>query len=180
MTSVVTVFDADTVQTCVQRVMQAVNDAADALPNVVTLPARQILTSAGATWDCEMVYVSFMTAQLGIPEAANEAIGLTGVNTWPPGNLTVWTVTLEVGVIRKLTALPAPAARATGAPPAEKFAFDLSEVSSDVAVIVNAAETLVARNLQPVPHDGNAAASEGGFHGTQFRFTIEAFPGPLG
>jgi hypothetical protein len=178
MTSVVTVFDADTVEACVQRVMQAVVDAADALPNVTPLPARQITTSAGATWDCEMTYVSFMTAQLGLPEAVGEQVSLTGVNTWPPGNLSVWTITCEVGVIRKLTALPAPAARPTAAPATDKFGFDLTKVSSDVAVIVNGAMTLAARNLQPVPHEGNAALSEGGFHGVQFRFTVEAFPGP--
>lgn len=178
MTTVVQILDADTVKLCIGRVLKACNDAADALPGVTPLPARQITTSAGATWDCEMVYVSFLTAQLGLSEGFGQSIPLSGVNTWPPGNLSVWTLTLEVGVIRRLEALPAPAARPTGAPDAGKFAADLVKVSSDVAVIVNAAETLVAQQLQPVPHDGNSALSLGGFHGVQFRFTVEAFPGP--
>lgn len=178
MTSTALVFDADTVQTCVGRVLQAVVDSADALPNVTALPPRQITTSAGATWDCEMLYVSFLTVQLGLPEPASEILPLTGVNTWPPSNLPVWTLTCEVGIVRKLTAMPQPSTRPTGAPDADRFAFDLAKVSSDVAVIVNAAETLVARNLQPVPHTGEAAASQGGFHGVLFQMTVEAFPGP--
>ena len=178
MTASVLVFDADTVKTRVEQILQAVTDSADALPDVTPLPARQITTSAGATWDCEMLYDSFMTVQLGLPEPSGEVLGLTGVNTWPPSNLSVWTLTCEVGVIRKLTAMPAPAARPTGAPDADKFAFDLTKVSSDVAVIVNAAQTLVARDLQPVLHTAEAAFSQGGFHGVQFQVTVEAFPGP--
>lgn len=171
------IFDADTVSTAAQRIMQAVDDAADALPGATPLPDRQILSSAGVAWDCEMAYVAFLTAQLGIPEALGESIPLTGVNTWPPGNLTVWTLTFEVGVIRKVTTgMQGP--RGTQAPPTVNYLGDLTRLSSDVAVIVNAAGTLVARNLQPVPHEGNAAESEGGFHGTQFRLTVEAFPGP--
>lgn len=178
MTTVVSVFAADTVKACVNRVLQAVVDAADALPDVTPLPARQITTSAGATWDCEMLYVSFLTAQLGLPEPTGGDLSLVGVNTWPPSNLPVWTLICEVGVVRKLTAMPAPSAQPTTAPAVDRFTADLVKVSSDVAVIVNGAMTLSARNLQPVPHTGDAAASQGGFHGTLFRFTVEAFPGP--
>lgn len=171
------VFDADTVSSAAQRILTALDDAADALPGGTPLPARQILSAAGVAWDCEMAYVAFLTAQLGIPESLGETIPMTGVNTWPMGNLTVWTLTFEVGVIRKVTTgMQGP--RGTVAPPTVNYLGDLTLLSSDVAVVINAAETLVARNLQPVPHDGNAAETEGGFHGVQFRFTVEAFPGP--
>jgi hypothetical protein len=175
VTSVVTVFDADTVLARCQGILQAVVDAADALPGVVTLPARQLVTSAGATWDCEMVFVSALSVQTGLPESLQDA-QYGGVNTYPQGNQTAWTVTVEVGVVRKVAATPIGQGRTS--PEVGKFTADLTNVSSDTAVLINAANTLVARDMQPVPQAASMLASQGGFHGVAVTVTVELWPGP--
>jgi hypothetical protein len=175
VTSVVTVFDADTVLARCESILQAVVDAADALPNVVTLPARQLVTSAGATWDCEMVFVSALSVQTGLPESLQDA-QYGGVNTYPQGNQTAWTVTVEVGVVRKVAATPTGQGRTS--PEVGKFLDDLTNVSSDTAVLINAANTLVARDMQPVPQAASMLASQGGFHGAAATVTVELWPGP--
>jgi hypothetical protein len=175
VTSVATVFDADTVTACIARVLQAVTDAADALPNVVTLPARQLTTTAGATWDCEMVYVSALTVQTGIPETVLTG-PYGGFDTDQQGAMTVWTATVEAGIVRKIQATPTGQGRT--APAAETFTADLVNVSSDTAVLFNAALTLVARDLQPVPQSASMLASVGGMHGVAATFTVELWPGP--
>ena len=174
MTAVV-VLDADTVTACVGRVLQAVVDAGDALPGAVPLPARQLTTTAGATWDCEMVYVSALTVQTGIPET-EQAGHYSGVDTYPQANMTVWTATVEAGIVRKVCATPTGQGRV--APDAARFAADLAAVSSDTAVLFNAALTLIARDMQPVPQSASMLASSGGFHGVAATFTVELWPGP--
>lgn len=175
MTGVVTIFDADTVKARCADILQAVIDAADALPNVVTLPARQILTSAGATWDCEMVFVSALTVQTGLPESL-ETAQLGGQFTYPHANMTAWTVTVEVGVVRCVMATPTGQGRTS--PAVDKFTADLTNVSSDTAVLFNAANTLVARDFQPVPQAASMLASQGGFHGVAATLTVELWPAP--
>jgi hypothetical protein len=175
VTTAAVVFAADTVTACIARVLQAITDAGDALPAAVTLPARQLTTTAGATWDCEMVYVSALSVQLGIPETPREG-HLGGLDTYPQGNLTVWTATVEAGVVRKVLATPTGQGRT--APDASKFTDDLVNVSSDTAVLFNAALTLGARDMQPVPQSALMLASQGGFHGIAATFTVELWPGP--
>lgn len=175
MTSAAVVFDYDTLTACIARVLQAVTDAADALPGAVTLPARQLTTTAGATWDCEMVYVSALTVQLGLPETVQTG-DLGGFDTYPQGNLTVWTATVEAGIVRKVQATPSGTGRS--APAASQFAADLVNVSSDTAVLFNAALTLVGRDMQAVPQSASMLASQGGFHGVAATFTVELWPGP--
>lgn len=174
MTGVVTTFDADTVLSRCGDIMRAVTDAADALPGVVTLPARQLLTSAGATWDCEMVFVSALTVQTGLPESV-ETAQLGGQITYPLGNA-AWTVTVEVGVVRCVMATPTGQGRTS--PAVDKFTADLTNVSSDTAVLFNAANTLVARDFQPVPQTASMLASQGGFHGVAATLTVELWPAP--
>lgn len=169
------VFDADTVKNCASRVLQAVADAADALPGVVTLPARQLLESAGATWDCEMVFVSVASVQMGLQET-NEIGELAGQFTWPGGNLPVWTVTLEVGIVRCVIAKPW-GPRADQPPTVDMYTADMVNISSDTAVLINAFETLVSRDNQPVPHAVAAARTQGGMHGMVATVTVEAWPG---
>lgn len=175
MTGVITIFDADTVKTRCDDILQAVVDAADALPNAVTLPARQLTTSAGATWDCEMVFVSALTVQTGLPESL-ETAQLGGQFTYPQANQTAWTITVEVGVVRCVTATPTGQGRTS--PDVGKFAADLTNVSSDTAVLFNAANTLVARDFQSVPQSASMLASQGGFHGVAATLTVELWPAP--
>lgn len=175
MTGLVTIFDADTVLARCQSILQAVADAGDFLSGAVTLPARQLVTSAGATWDCEMVFVSALSVQTGLPESLQDA-QYGGVNTYPQGNQTAWTVTVEVGVVRRIAATPTGTGRV--APDAGKFLADLTDVSSDTAVLLNAANTLVARDMQPVPQAVSMLASQGGFHGVAATITVELWPGP--
>lgn len=178
MTTTVQIFDADTVLARQQAVLQALADAGDALPGVTPLPARQLLTSANATWDCEMSYCMLMSVQLGLPEPAALGIQQTGQYTYPQGNQQSWTLTMEVGVVRKISATPTVQGPTQRAPATEKFTADLTGVSSDVAVLVNAAMSLGSRDFQPVPHLVNAVASQGGFHGTAMTITVEAWPAP--
>lgn len=178
MTSVVTVFDADTVQSRLNDVLTAVTDCADALPNAVTLPAREIQTSANATWDCPMTYVMLLSVQLGLPEPISPNVQSTGQYTYPQANQQAWTLQLEAGIVRKITAVPSGMPRAPSPDPG-KFTADLTDVSSDVAVLINAAMTLGSQSFQPVPHLVNAVASQGGFHGTAMTLTIEAWSGPV-
>jgi hypothetical protein len=71
-----------------------------------------------------------------------------------------------------------PTGQGRTAPDASKFTADLANVSSDTAVLFNAALTLVARDMQPVPQSASMLASQGGFHGVAATFTVELWPGP--
>lgn len=173
MTTVVNIFDAGTLLGRCQAILQAVDDAADALLNVVPLPARQLVTSAGATWDCEMVFVSALSVQTGLPESLQVA-QLGGQFTYPQGNDTAWTVTVEVGVVRRVIATPTGQGRVS--PEAAKFTADLTNVSSDTAVLFNAANLLVARDFQSVPQAASMLHSSGGFHGVAATLTVELWP----
>jgi hypothetical protein len=176
VTSIVT-FDADTITTRLQDVLQSITDSAAALPDAVALPDRVILTSGNATWDCPMTYAMLMSVQHGLPEPDGADLHLTGQYTHPQGNLPVWTLTLDAGIVRPVTANPAGVPR-SGAPDPTRFTADLAGVSSDTAVLINAAMSLGNRDYQPVPHLVNAVASQGGFHGVAMTLTVEAWPAP--
>ena len=174
------VFDADTLELALARIMAAIVDAAAVLPGVADLPSRQLATTAGATWDCPMVYVSALTLQLGLPEPVGVDQRLVGATTYPPqSGLAVWTVTVEAGVVRKLSAMPVTAGPTQRPPTTDAYAADLAVVSSDTAVLVNASATLGARDWQPIGTEtASFLESQGGFHGVAGTFTVEVFPGP--
>jgi hypothetical protein len=176
--TVVTVFDADTLKACIERVLAAILDAADALPDAVPLPERRITTTAGATWDCEMVYVSALSVAQGLPEPAGVDLRLQGQLTYPPSNLIAFGVTVEAGIVRTVLAQPLVVGPAQQAPDPALHSQDLANVSSDTAVLFNAATTLGARDVQPVPVSASMLASSGGMHGAAATFTVEPWPAP--
>jgi hypothetical protein len=174
----VTVLDADTLTACISRVLAAILDAADALPDAVPLPERRIITTAGATWDCPMVYVSALSVAQGLPEPTGVDLRLQGQLTYPPSSLLAYQVSVEAGIVRKVLAQPTVAGPAQRSPAPDLFAQDLAAVSSDTAVLFNAAATLTARDVQPVPTSASMLASSGGFHGAAATFTVEPWPVP--
>jgi hypothetical protein len=179
MSAPVVVFDADTLLACVQRVLAAIVAAAAALPDAEPLPDRQLVTSAGATWDCEMVYASAMLAATGLTEPGGQSLWSGGTQTWPQGNVTGYRVTVECGIVRKALAgtmtVNGPTARA---PSVDLYAADLTKVSSDAAVLFNAAYALTGAASSPVPINLNMLATQGTFHGVAGTFEMEAFPLP--
>lgn len=179
MTSTVQVFDADTLLTCVQRVMAAIVDSGDALPGSTPLPARQIVSTAGVTWDCPMLFVAALEVRLGLPEPVGSDLMSPGVLTYPPqANQTAWNATVEAGVVRQALAQPTVKGPRQASPAVDKYEADLTAVSSDTAVLLNAAQTLGARNFQPVPVDASMLATQGGYHGVAATFTVELWPAP--
>lgn len=175
-------FEAADLSAALGRVLTAITDAAADLTDAVTLPARQIVSTAGVTWDCPMVYVSALTIQLGLPDPVSADQRLTGALTYPPGsNLEVWTVTVEAGIVRPLVEGPQVMGPSAAAPPVEAYAADLVTASSDTAVLMNALTAYGAANLQPVaqqPASASFLAAQGGFHGVAATATVEMFPGP--
>jgi hypothetical protein len=174
---VVTVFDADTLRVRCQAILAAIVAAGDALPRVTPLPARQLVSSGGVTWDCEMLFVSALTVQTGLPETVETPV-YGGVNTFPQGNMTAWTVTVECGVVRKLLAQPTVVGPSQRAPSTDAYLADLTAVSADTAVLFNAAQALVAASFQPVPQSAAMLAPQGGFHGVAATLTVELWPAP--
>jgi hypothetical protein len=179
MSTPVVVFDADTVLTCTQRVLAAIVAAAAALPDATPLPDRQLVTSAGATWDCPMVYVSAMLAGTGLPEPGGQTLWSGGAQTWPQGNETAYKLTIEAAVVRQArTGTLNVQGTAARSPAVSLYTDDLTEVSSDTAVFVNAAYALVQAGAIPVPFSVNYLATQGTFHGVATTFEMEPFPMP--
>lgn len=182
MSAPVVVFAADTLLTCVQRVLAAIVAAADALPNAEPLPDRQLVSSAGATWDCEMVFASAMTAATGLTEPGagpTTSLWSGGTQTWPQGNVTAYRVSVECGIVRKAAAgTMTVVGNAAKAPSVDLYLADLTKVSSDTAVLFNAAFALTRSASSPVPIAVNMLATQGTFHGVAATFDLEAFPPP--
>jgi hypothetical protein len=172
------IFDADSLTAACQRVLDAIVAAAAALPDAVTIPDRQILSTAGVTWDCQMVFVAALSVQLGIPESASEP-QLGGLNTWPQG-VQMWTVTVEAGIVRQASAEPADGVPSYTPPTPDQYLTDLTAVSSDTAVLFNAAAALGGQQMQfgPVPQRADMLATQGTFQGVAGNFTFEMFPAP--
>lgn len=169
------VFDPSTVTECVGRVLDTIVQASDDMS--VTLPARQLQLTGGATWDCAMLYVAAMSVQLGLPEpAAGTGVESFGAESWPGvGNTTMWTLTVEAGIVRPVCAVSAdPQGRVP--PTADQFLTDLTAISADTAVLVNAAYTLVGQGRQPVPQTTTVFHPQGGFGGVQLTTTVELWP----
>jgi hypothetical protein len=171
---VVRMFDADTLNNCVAHILDTIVLAGDDLPGSQSLPGRQLLSPGGATWDCDMVYVSPLSLQLGLPEG-QQAGGFGGIGnlTFPPGaNMSIWALTAEMGIVRKVNAVyHAPRA----APTEADYATDTVTVSSDTAVLVNAAATLAFGGWRPVPASGTLFHQQGGFAGVAVTVTTELF-----
>lgn len=172
------IFAADSVTAACQRVLDAVLAAAAALPNVVPLPDRQILSTAGVTWDCQMVFVAALSVQLGIPENVSDP-QLGGLDTYPQG-ITMWTVTVEAGIVRQASAEPQDGVPEYIPPTPDEYYTDLTAVSSDTAVLFNAAAALGGSQMQfgPVPQRADMLATQGTFQGVAGNFTFEVFPAP--
>ena len=172
------VYDADSVTAACQRVLDAILAAAAVLPDVVTLPDRQILSTAGVTWDCQMVFVAALSVQTGIPESPSVP-PYGGAETYPQG-MTIWTVTLEAGVVRAATAEPQDGVPGYQVPTPDQYLADLTTVSSDTAVLINAAAALGQQDLQfgPVPQRADMLATQGTFQGVAANLTVELFPAP--
>jgi len=160
------VFDADSVTAACQRVLDAILAAAAVLPDVVTLPDRQIL------------FVAALSVQTGIPESPSVP-PYGGAETYPQG-MTIWTVTLEAGVVRAATAEPQDGVPGYQVPTPDQYLADLTTVSSDTAVLINAAAALGQQDLQfgPVPQRADMLATQGTFQGVAANLTVELFPAP--
>lgn len=176
--SVPQIFDADSVTAACQRVMDAVLAAAAALPDVTPLPDRQVLSTAGVTWDCQMVFVAALSVQLGIPDSLSEP-QLGGTTTYPQG-ITMWQITVEAGIVRQATAVVSAGVPSYSPPTPDQYLTDLTTVSSDTAVLFNAAAALGGQQMQfgPVPQRADMLATQGDFQGVAGNFTFEVFPAP--
>lgn len=170
-------LDADTIATLTQDVLAAINASAADLPGAVPLPPYQVLTTGGTVWDCEMVYVCVMSVQLGIQEpisgGSSYVLAETGQLTYP-ANSAVWTAKLECGVIRRVTSMPQGVqGRELYAPSTDSYLGDMVAMSSDTAVLHNAAWSMARDWGMPVAQDSTMFAASGGFHGVTLNPTVE-------
>ena len=121
--------------------------ARDILARVVTeaaaldldLPDRQYITVGGATFDCEQVSVSAMSANTGLVQATGEGLDLIG--NCPP----VWSAPFEVAIVlcanEKMEGT-----RGQLSPAVSGIEADADKISAAVATIVNVAESLSGIN----------------------------------
>lgn len=163
-------FAIDRVSAFAAALMATVVKAASDLG--VPIPTRQVTGTGAIPQDCEQVSIAITQVTTGTPEARS---GAAGTGTWPnPGaNMTLWTITVQVSIVRGTNDTPK-GPLGTIPPTPTAYAANTVNASQDAAVLIEAAGRATSDDLM-----GSGAGQRsvtfanpaGGMVATNMRFT---------
>lgn len=163
-------FDADRIENLVTSALNAIVSAAASFTPAVSLPGRQIAGAGLIPYDCEQVYVSFLTSSLGTPEP----LGASGVSTWPAqadgANQTLYNAVLQLAIVRPSQELIQGMGNA--APPTTQYLANLAQISQDTAVLMAAINQIATAQMSATPRTITAGSPQGALVATTCRLTV--------